>query len=177
MCGIFGQITPGKPVDVDACYRATKSMRHRGPDGSGVALGRLSEQAAAFYRNPRFLQVQAAGREIGPDFFLGHRRLAIIDLADSAYQPMANEDGTVWVVFNGEIYNHQDLRGELAGCGHRFETDHSDTEVLVHGYEQWGESLPDRLRRNVWHGRARSSPANRAAGSRSFRRETGLLPG
>lgn len=78
------------------------------------------------------------------DVALGFRRLSIVDLA-TGHQPMSNEDGTVWVVFNGEIYNHVALRRELEAAGHRFATDHSDTEVLVHGYEQWGEALLPRL--------------------------------
>ncbi len=75
---------------------------------------------------------------------LGHRRLAIIDIQDGK-QPMWNEDHSVAVVFNGEIYNHAELRRELVSCGHRFQSDHSDTEVLVHGYEEWGAELPVRL--------------------------------
>ncbi len=74
---------------------------------------------------------------------LGMRRLSIIDLA-GGHQPMHNEDSTVWVVQNGEIYNHLELREQLIAAGHHFET-HADTEVLVHGYEQWGEGLVDRL--------------------------------
>jgi asparagine synthase (glutamine-hydrolysing) len=80
------------------------------------------------------------------DLLLGHTRLAILDLSQSADQPMANEDGTIWTVFNGEIYNYREIRTVLEGRGHVFRTDHSDTEVLVHGYEEWGEQLVDRLR-------------------------------
>jgi asparagine synthase (glutamine-hydrolysing) len=98
----------------------TKALAHRGPDGEGSFV---DEEEAVF---------------------LGHRRLAILDIA-GGHQPMWNEDGKVGVVFNGEIYNHAELRRELEGKGHVFRSDHSDTEVLVHGYEQWGEGLPERL--------------------------------
>ena len=121
-------------------------MRRRGPDGLGVATGRLADESASFQRDPTLQQIEAVSRNGAPDYFLGHRRLAIIDLAPSACQPMTNEDRTVWVVFNGEIYNHEELRPVLQSHGHRFQTDHSDTEVLVHGYEQWGNDLLDRLR-------------------------------
>jgi len=89
-------------------------MAHRGPDGEGV-------------------WVSDDGR-VG----LAHRRLTIIDLTDRASQPMANEDGAVRVTYNGEIYNHKILRQELIAAGHTFRSDHSDTEVIVHGYEEWG---------------------------------------
>ena len=76
---------------------------------------------------------------------LGHRRLAIIDLSDSGRQPLSNEDGTVWITFNGEIYNFQSLREELQGLGHQFRT-LTDTEAIVHAYEQWGTECVSRLR-------------------------------
>src|SRR5207249_162892 len=91
----------------------------RGPDGCGF----------------RFIRGRAAG--------LGHRRLSIVDLATGA-QPIANEDERVWVTYNGEIYNHASLRRELEALGHRFRT-RADTEVLVHGFEAWGETLFGRL--------------------------------
>src|SRR5207248_339939 len=75
---------------------------------------------------------------------LGHRRLAIIDLSQAGAQPMQNEDGTVTVTFNGEIYNYLGLREELIARGHVFRS-RCDTEVLVHGYEEWGDALPERL--------------------------------
>lgn len=120
MCGIVGRVNEdrGQPVGADALEEAVKLLTHRGPDGEGIHRA--------------------------PGVGLGHRRLAIVDLAGGA-QPMANEDETVWVVFNGEIYDHCLLREELEGRGHRFAT-RSDTEVLVHGYEEWGEALPARLR-------------------------------
>ncbi len=119
MCGIAGILHRGAHSDAAARVKAmADSIPHRGPDDEG------------FWSDG--------------DVALGFCRLSIVDLA-SGHQPMSNEDGTVWVVFNGEIYNHVALRRELEAAGHRFATDHSDTEVLVHGYEQWGEGLLPRL--------------------------------
>lgn len=119
MCGIVGVVNrDGAEVDGNLLQAMTDMLHHRGPDGAG------------YYR--------FAG--VG----LGHRRLSIIDIA-AGHQPMSNEDGTIWVTFNGEIYNFHVLRSELKSAGHMFRT-HSDTEVLVHGYEQWGEGLVSRLR-------------------------------
>jgi asparagine synthase (glutamine-hydrolysing) len=117
MCGIAGFAGPGDRRNLMAMTRA---LEHRGPDGEG-----LYEDDVAHV-------------------FLGHRRLAIIDIP-GGYQPMPNEDHSIFVVFNGEIYNHAILRKELIARGHVFRTDHSDTEVLVHGYEEWGDGLPLRL--------------------------------
>jgi asparagine synthase (glutamine-hydrolysing) len=111
MCGICGIFHfSGQPVDRELLGRMTFELRHRGPDGEG-----------------RFVS-----QEVG----LGHRRLSIIDVAGGG-QPIGNEDGTVQIVFNGEIYNFVELREELEKGGHVFKT-RSDTEVIVHGYEQWG---------------------------------------
>ncbi len=117
MCGIAGFIGRGTSADLAAMSDA---VAHRGPDG--------------------------AGHDIDPmrAVFLGHRRLAVLDLA-GGQQPLYNEDGSVSVVFNGEIYNHRALRAELTDRGHCFHTDHADTEVLVHGYEEWGPALLNRL--------------------------------
>ena len=117
MCGISGFIGSGSEQLLESMLDA---IRHRGPDGEG--------------------------HYISPDrqVWLGHRRLAVIDI-NGGIQPMNNEAANVHVVFNGEIYNHHELRIELEALGHQFRSDHSDTEVLVHGYEQWGEELPLRL--------------------------------
>lgn len=85
------------------------------------------------------------GAHIKDGVALGFRRLSILDLTEAGAQPMGNEDGSVFVVFNGEIYNFQELRAELEAAGHTFHCD-ADTEVLVHGYEEWGEGLVERLR-------------------------------
>lgn len=119
MCGIAGLLHFGSVADAsERIRRMTASIVHRGPDDDG------------FYEDA--------------DIALGFRRLAIVDL-ETGNQPMRNETGSVWVVFNGEIYNHRSLRAELEAAGHQFMTDHSDTEVLVHGWEQWGEGLFGRL--------------------------------
>jgi asparagine synthase (glutamine-hydrolysing) len=118
MCGIAGIVSLHdglEPPSLDALARMTGALRHRGPDAFGV------------YRDRR------AG--------LGHARLAIIDLA-TGQQPMSNEDGTLWVVFNGEIFNYLELRATLEALGHRFRT-RSDTEVIVHAWEAWGERAFD----------------------------------
>jgi asparagine synthase (glutamine-hydrolysing) len=120
MCGIAGRVTwdPRGSVDHDLIGAMTDAVRHRGPDAEGLHVA------------------EGVG--------LGHRRLSIIDL-ETGDQPLANEDRTVWTVFNGEIYNFAEVRRELQSHGHRFRTS-SDTEVLVHGYEQWGAALVERLR-------------------------------
>src|SRR5258706_8870688 len=117
MCGIAGFAGPGSKCDLQAMSDA---MIHRGPDGGGSYVDGSNA------------------------IFLGHRRLAILDI-QGGDQPMWNEDGQVGVVFNGEIYNHIELRKALIAKGHVFRSDHSDTEVLVHGYEEWGEKLPLQL--------------------------------
>src|SRR5213080_1465491 len=112
MCGISGIVQlDGGPVHETDLRPSLLAQAHRGPD----AEGSWSDGTCA----------------------LGHRRLAIIDLSEAGRQPMSNEDGSVWITFNGEIYNFQALRAELEGLGHRFRTE-TDTEVIVHAYEQWG---------------------------------------
>ena len=118
MCGIVG--FTGMRAGREAILKAmTDAIAHRGPDGEGSYFG--------------------------SGVALGHRRLSIIDLAGGA-QPMFNEDKNLAVVFNGEIYNFMELRAKLVEAGHTFSTDHSDTEVLLHGYEEWGEGMLAQLR-------------------------------
>ena len=124
MCSIFGLMTPRWAVDPAACASGLTSLRHRGPDGFGVAAGRLDDCSLEF-------SADSMTCPDGADVYLGHVRLAIVDLSLAALQPMTNETRDVWVVFNGEIYNHAELRTVLRGRGHQFRTHHSDTEVLV----------------------------------------------
>ncbi len=131
MCGIAGVVTQGRPVEPAWLEAMTRILAHRGPDGEGVYLD------------------GAAG--------LGHRRLAIID-PEGGRQPLSNEDGSIWVTFNGCIYNYQELARNLRASGHTFRT-HSDTEVIIHAYEQWGAECTKHFNGMfafaVWDGRAR----------------------
>ncbi len=118
MCGISGFINYTANQDKTLLEKALQKITHRGPDDQGM-----------FFQD---------------SFCMGMRRLSIIDVAHGQ-QPISNEDGTITVVFNGEIYNHLELRAELIATGHAFKTN-SDTECLVHGYEEWGTELPKKLR-------------------------------
>jgi asparagine synthase (glutamine-hydrolysing) len=126
MCGIVGTL-----AFQDSSFRVTEpyivkmrdTMIHRGPDGAGLWL--------------------SPDQKVG----LGHRRLSIIDLAETASQPMSNDDGTICLVFNGEIYNHEEIRKELERIGsYYWKTDHSDTEMVLHAFEQWGIGCLERFR-------------------------------
>jgi len=123
MCGIAGAVSlnGAELVNPDRRRLMLAALQHRGPD--------------------------ANGEWISPDqrVWLGHQRLSIIDLSEAGRQPLSNEDGTVWITYNGEIYNFQTLRQELEKLGHRFRT-RTDTEAIVHAYEQWGAECLKRLR-------------------------------
>ncbi len=120
MCGISGLVNCG---DRETLVRMTNVQTHRGPDDSGLWERRFPD-----------------GGYIG----LGSRRLAILDLSAGGHMPMSNEDGTVWITYNGEIYNFADLRRQLEGKGHRFRS-HTDTEAIVHLYEEYGVDCLNRL--------------------------------
>src|SRR5436190_4230521 len=116
MCGIVGAFRPGRSASgPDTIAHMRDRMAHRGPDGAG--LWRSRDESCG----------------------LGHRRLAIIDVSENASQPMVTEDDAVALVFNGGIYNHAEIRRTLEALGkYRWRTDHSDTEVLLHAYQEWG---------------------------------------
>jgi asparagine synthase (glutamine-hydrolysing) len=124
VCGLVGIFSPdgGRLVDDETLAAMRDRMMHRGPDGAGL------------WRSP------------AQDCVLGHRRLSIIDLSDAAGQPMLTPDGRVVLVFNGEIYNHAQLRRELAATGkYTFRSDHSDTEVLLYAFLEWGRACVDKF--------------------------------
>ena len=119
MCGIAGKVVPKGKVEASVIEKMCDVIAHRGPDDSGIYID----------------------EHIG----LGQRRLSIIDLSKSATPPLSNEDDTIWIVFNGEIYNFIQLRKELGDKGHVFKT-LTDTEVILHAYEEWGIRSPEKLR-------------------------------
>ncbi len=167
MCGITGAVwsDPSKRVSEEDLRRMTDLIRHRGPDDQG-------EYRSEYLIRPSY--------EAVPGVALGFRRLAIIDLT-TGHQPMSNEDGTVWVILNGEIYNYRALRMRLEGAGHRFRTQ-SDTETIVHLYEDEGPdcfahlngmfaiAIWDSVRRRLLLGRDRLGEKPLA-----YYRETGRL--
>ena len=122
MCGIVGYLKHNGPVDIDQFNVMRDALKHRGPDGANTKV--LDRRQVV----------------------LGHRRLSIIDLSEKGAQPMGNEDGSIWLTYNGEIYNFQELRRNLLQAGHVFRSE-TDSEVLIHGYEEWGmESLLGKLK-------------------------------
>ncbi len=137
MCGILGYVGPTRPGVLEAM---TGRLSHRGPDGEG------------------------GWRDDAQRVHLGHTRLAILDRAGGA-QPMRTADGRLAVTFNGEIYNARELRQDLVARGHRFRSDHSDTEVLLHGYREWRDDLPRKLD-GMWAFMIHDQESGRLFGSR-----------
>jgi asparagine synthase (glutamine-hydrolysing) len=140
MCGICGEIDfEHQGIRIEPVKMMCRILAHRGPDDEGMV----------FFRGDHAIEVKSNEQlplgEGGFEVALGHRRLSVIDLSEAAHQPMCNEDRTLWIVFNGEIYNFQDLRLELEKNGHLFKSK-SDTETILHAYEQWGTGCLNNLR-------------------------------
>ena len=150
MCGIAGWVRfDGRDADLNLLVKMTRTLEHRGPDEEGYFLnwpenlgsGGGSEVSVQYLSgNPEGSRTEKNRASAG----LGHRRLSIIDLA-SGQQPLSNEDGSLWITFNGEVYNYQSLMRELTDRGHVFKT-RSDTETIVHAYEEWGPDAVKKLR-------------------------------
>jgi asparagine synthase (glutamine-hydrolysing) len=122
MCGIYGYVSSRDAVQPEILRRMGDTLRHRGPDDEGECIQHSGELS------------------IG----LGHKRLSIIDLSSAAHQPMCNEDGKIWLTYNGEVYNFRELRNELVAKGHTFKSN-SDSEVVIHLYEEMGVGCLERL--------------------------------
>lgn len=146
MCGIAGLLS-STPIDAASLRRMTDIVRHRGPDDEGYVLfdeGRPTCLAgsdtacAAFSAAVPYRPTGSIGSAPrSSTFAMGHRRLAILDLSPLGHQPMSDQGGRCWIAYNGEVYNHVELRTELEGTGHTF-ISHSDTEVILAAYAQWG---------------------------------------
>ena len=139
MCGITGAYSFKGSINPDLIRRMTDPLRHRGPDDEGfLAVDSTSGKVVSLTG----IDSKTYGQRIedfngSANLFLGHRRLSIIDLSPSGHQPMSNEDGTLWIVHNGEVYNYLEIRKELESLGHDFRS-RTDTEVILHAYEEWG---------------------------------------
>ena len=152
MCGIAGIFSPaGKPVDSHLLVRMTTALRHRGPDDEGFLLAHTPSAKAQPYRGndtiPEITNPDINGSltfNDAPNLGLGWRRLAIIDLSPTGHQPMTNAERSIWMVFNGEIYNYIELRKELQAAGFVFRTQ-SDTEIIIHAYTAWGPDCVNHL--------------------------------
>jgi len=156
MCGILGFFSTGRKISTPEIHAALGALHHRGPDNAGVVCFELQNPSAA-----PFVKGGIFNRYLQSDFIpdgewsavLAHARLSIIDLSDAGNQPMGNgscpecnrRNGSVWVVYNGEIYNFKEIRAELQARGHTFRS-RTDSEVLLHGYEEWGIDVVNRLR-------------------------------
>ncbi|RJP55269.1 MAG: asparagine synthase (glutamine-hydrolyzing) [Anaerolineaceae bacterium] len=150
MCGIFGvwNITK-QPVDVQRLLGSLQKIRHRGPDDEGYLLVDSSSREAASCLGPdsaEHVKLPRIERVFDSKFnvALGFRRLSILDLSPAGHQPMSNEDGSLWIVFNGEVYNYIELREELKALGYTFRTQ-SDTEVILNAYDAWGVDCLNRF--------------------------------
>jgi asparagine synthase (glutamine-hydrolysing) len=140
MCGICGEIDfDHQGIKPEVLKKMCQVLAHRGPDDEGMAFFRDGQCVEG--ENPAVLSKGGNGFEVG----LGHRRLSIIDLSEAAHQPLSNEDRSLWIVFNGEIYNFQEIREGLQKKGHLYKS-RSDTEVILHAYEEWGVACLERFR-------------------------------
>jgi asparagine synthase (glutamine-hydrolysing) len=152
MCGIAGILaTGGEQVDPRCLHGMAERLHHRGPDDEGYLLASRDGAAVESCRGRDTVLERAVGQRAVDDVHepayslgLAHRRLSIIDVSAGGHQPMSAANGTLWLTYNGEIYNYLELRRELQALGHHFDTD-SDSEVLLRAYEQWGEACLARL--------------------------------
>lgn len=156
MCGVAALISAGSPVALSWGRAMADAVAHRGPDGEGYAIFGAGLERVSTSGGPStplsFLSSDHAylPQELAPDpsgrgaVVLGHRRLAIVDLSAAGHQPMSYRGRRFWITYNGEVYNHVELREELARLGHRFAS-RSDTEVILAAYAEWGEACLDKF--------------------------------
>ena len=164
MCGIVGVMSlEAKSICIDYAKPMTDKISHRGPDDAGYLFfhtgSRHNNDKLSFFQNltdDKFkniddmlptIESNSIKRELylhDYDLFLGHRRLAILDISYAGHQPMSDLSKNIWIVYNGEIYNFQEIRNELIKIGHKFKS-HTDTEVIIYAYIEWGEKCIEKF--------------------------------
>jgi asparagine synthase (glutamine-hydrolysing) len=173
MCGIAGLVQDDGRVDLGRLHHMARLLRHRGPDDEGMVLIDPANGAAlplggadtpgAIYASPYPYapgMAQAVGHAEAGAFRVGlaHRRLSILDLSPSGHQPMCDASGRCWIIYNGEVYNHVELRQELTSLGAQFVST-SDTEIILAAYLRWGPACLERMNGMfalaIWDGRSR----------------------
>ena len=146
MCGIAGIFSCNQNVRFEWIVKITNALKHRGPDDEGyLAVDTKTKDInplAGADSKVKYSRIEGFNKDV--DMFFGHRRLSILDPSLLGHQPMSNNDKTLWIIHNGEIYNYIELREELKSLGYNFHTN-TDTEVILAAYEKWGESCLDRL--------------------------------
>lgn len=160
MCGIAGNLNfNNKPISLNILTKMTNVVKHRGPDDSGIALfdPTISDGRTGVIEYKELWRGEDSRLNYSVGF--GHTRLSIIDLSDRGHQPMANIDGSLWIVHNGEIYNYVEIRTELISKGYHFRSS-TDTEVILNAYQEWGKDCLNRFNGMwafaVWDCRKRS---------------------
>ena len=144
MCGIGGIYNLNKqPVNMDLLLKMTRIIKHRGPDDEGfLSINTHSGIIDSLFHDDTIYPIKSKTKYLNKvvpgNLSFGFRRLAVLDLTESGHQPMSNEDKSIWIVFNGEVFNYIELREDLKKLGYRFKSK-SDTEVVIRAYEQWGE--------------------------------------
>lgn len=144
MCGIAGILNfEDNPVNQKSLFKMISIINHRGPDDQGVVLfdtSSIDRKAIFESKEPFPREENSHNYRVG----LGHRRLSIIDLSERGHQPMSNIDGSMWIVYNGEVYNYVELKVELSNKGYNFKSD-TDTEVILYAYQEWGVNCLNRF--------------------------------
>ncbi|NQT48187.1 MAG: asparagine synthase (glutamine-hydrolyzing), partial [Chloroflexi bacterium] len=151
MCGIVAIYDiPKKPIDPCMVSSMTRALAHRGPDDEGFWCCQTETADWAMFSGEdstegiRKRYPHIASAEKNYNLCFGHRRLSIIELSEAGHQPMGNQDGTLWIIYNGEIYNFPEIKEELKAKGYKFQSN-SDTEVILHAYEEWGIECLERF--------------------------------
>jgi asparagine synthase (glutamine-hydrolysing) len=143
MCGICGIINSNRPIETDQLLSMTRVLRHRGPDDEGFILGNTEQNIIKTFHHDETIdsiksRTLRLENNFNANFGFGFRRLSILDLSENGHQPMQFEEASLWIVFNGEIYNYLELREELKQYGYKFNSN-TDTEVILKAYHKWGE--------------------------------------